>query len=153
MAARFKIEKAVPTERLTLEELARRASLANEGDREALRNHPDAICLPPGQIEAGQVFLARHEGRIAGFAVLLPRPDEDQELDGLFVEPDLWRCGIGRGLVAHCVGMAHAQGARYLHVVGNPHAESFYLATGFQPYGIAQTRFGLAIQMKRRLIP
>ena len=48
---------------------------------------------------------------------------------------------------------ARAKVNLYLHVVGNPHAESFYLATGFQPYGIAQTRFGLAIQMKRRLIP
>jgi len=34
---------------------------------------------------------------------MLPRPDGDVELDGLFVDPDVRRCGVGRSLVDHCV--------------------------------------------------
>lgn len=91
-----------------LEALQLRASLANVGDREALLANPDAIALPPEQIKAGQVFVAERDGVVIGFAAVLPRDDGDLELDGLFVEPDIWRSGIGRSLVDRCC--AHARG-------------------------------------------
>lgn len=145
------IRVAVVGERQALEALQRRASLNNPGDREALLANPEAIELPAEQITAGGVFVAEVNGAIAGFAALLPRADGQVELDGLFVEPELWRQGVGRTLVEHCAFVARAQGSAVLHVVGNPHAEGFYLACGFETTGTIQMRFGIGLLMRRLL--
>jgi hypothetical protein len=89
----------VMSERQALEALQRRASLNNPGDRDALLANPDAIELPPDQIAAGHVFIAERNGAIVGFSAVLPREGPEMDLDGLFVEPHLWRHGIGRLLV------------------------------------------------------
>jgi GNAT superfamily N-acetyltransferase len=89
-----------------------RASLNNPGDRDALLAHPDAIDLPVEQIRKGGVFVAEIAGSIVGFAAILPRQDGDSELDALFVEPDLWRQGIGRALFEHCATAARSVGAK-----------------------------------------
>jgi N-acetylglutamate synthase-like GNAT family acetyltransferase len=134
-----------------LEALQLRAALNNAGDREALLSNPDAIVLPLEQITAGQVFVAERDGAVVGFAVVLPRADGETELDGLFVEPDVWRHGIGRSLVDHCSDVMRAQGAAALHVVGNPHAEGFYTACGFETTGTRSTRFGVGLLMRKKL--
>jgi len=72
-------------------------------------------------------------------------------LDGLFVEPDLWRSGVGRLLVQYCADFSRTAGATILHVVGNPHAEGFYLACGFVVIGAGVTRFGPSILMALEL--
>jgi predicted N-acetyltransferase YhbS len=58
------------------------------------------------------------------------------------------RHGIGRSLVAHCAQFARAQGSGALHVVGNPHAEDFYIACGFKVIGTTETRFGTGLLMR-----
>jgi GNAT superfamily N-acetyltransferase len=113
--------------------------------------HPDAIELPLQQIMDGRVFVAEHQGRIKGFAAILPREDGDCDLDALFVEPDCWRQGVGRALVEHFAGAARRSGARRLHVVGNTHARLFYTACGFIVSGEVPARFGMGLQMKRAL--
>ena len=145
------IRNAVAQEKAALEELQRRASLANEGDREALLAHPDAIDLPMEQIAAGDVFVLELSGCIAGFAALASRLDGSAELDALFVEPEMQRHGFGRLLVEHCAKAAHTRGCGALHVVGNPHAEAFYLSCGFVTMGSSETRFGPALLMKMDL--
>ena len=50
------IRPALPEERLELEELQRRASLALETYRDQLEANPDAIDLPAEQIERGDVW-------------------------------------------------------------------------------------------------
>ncbi|HEY7210140.1 MAG TPA: GNAT family N-acetyltransferase [Bryobacteraceae bacterium] len=146
---KFFIRPAAISEQKELEDLQRRASLTNAGDRGALLAHPDAIELPSEQIAAGGVFVWERNGIIAGFAALLPRPDGGAELDALFVEPTMRRCGIGRSLVEHCSEVARSQGSTFLHVVGNPHAEDFYLACGFKLTGTAETRFGPGLLMRK----
>jgi GNAT superfamily N-acetyltransferase len=147
------IRIAIPSEKTTLEDLQRRASLTNDGDREAMLANPDAIDLPIEQIASGDVFVLELSGRIAGFAALLPRPDGDADLDGLFVEPDLRRRGVGRSLVEHCAQIVIAGGSRALYVIGNPHAEEFYLSCGFSTMGRSETRFGSALLMRKELRP
>ena len=137
------IRVAQPEEREELEELQRRASLANEKDRPHLEAHPDAIHLPPAQIANGQVHVAELDGRIAGFAAVV-----GGELDGLFVEPELWRCGIGRMLVDKATHEARNRGLA-LTVTANPHALEFYTKCGFSVEGEAQTRFGPGLRMSR----
>jgi GNAT superfamily N-acetyltransferase len=138
-------------EREALEALQWRASLSNPGDREALLAHPDAIDLPAAQLEASQVVVAEHKGVVLGFAAVLERDDGDIELDGLFVEPEHWKQGVGRALVEHCATQARKAGAVQLHVIGNRHAEAFYARCGFETIGPWQTRFGPALEMTKRL--
>jgi N-acetylglutamate synthase-like GNAT family acetyltransferase len=145
------IRIAEASEQEALEALQWRASLSNPGDRDILLANPDAIELPLDQISAGGVFIAERDDVIVGFAAVLPRPDGQSELDGLFVEPALWRCGVGRSLVEHCGEFARAHGVAVLHVVGSLHAKDFYSACGFEVVGEHQTRFGVGIAMRKKL--
>ena len=145
------IRPAQPDEQTMLESLQRRASLNNPGDRDAILANPDAIALPIEQITAGCVFVAERDGVVAGFAAVVPRPDGGAELDALFVEPHLWKRGIGRRLVDHTAEFARASAASFLHVIGNPHAEGFYVSCGFLVTGTFDTRFGVGLAMRRPL--
>jgi GNAT superfamily N-acetyltransferase len=142
MVSEIKVRPALLIELEALEALQTRASLANPGDRDALIANPDAIELPPSQIEDGQVHVAEVSGTVVGFATILPRPDGNSELDALFVEPRLWRSGIGSALLDKYVDAARAAGSTALHVIGNPHAMGFYRSRGFIVVGTTATRFG-----------
>ena len=141
------IRSARADEREALEALQWRASLANEADRPHLEAHPDAIHLPAEQIARDQVLVADVDGRVVGFAVVVPE-DDHAELDGLFVEPDLWRQGVGAVLVDAAVHEARRRGLA-LMVVANRAAFGFYERCGFTLEGEAQTRFGPALRMSR----
>lgn len=145
------IRPAQRAERSLLEALQWRASLANAGDRDSLLANPDAISVPVDQITNGHVLVAQCDGVIVGFAAVLPRPDGNAELDALFVEPTLWKRGVGRLLVEQCAEVARRRASRILHVVGNPHAEGFYVACGFSTTGAVETRFGGGLAMERAL--
>jgi GNAT superfamily N-acetyltransferase len=138
-------------EQRMLESLQRRASLSNPGDRDAILAHPDAIEVPVEQITSDRVFVAEREGVVAGFAAVVPRADGGAELDALFVEPHLWKHGIGRRLVAHVAEVSRTRAATFLHVIGNPHAEGFYVSCGFCLTGTIETRFGVGLTMRRPL--
>lgn len=145
------IRVATPSEQKDLEALQLRASLTNERDREALLANPDAIAIPQEQIAAGRVFVAELDGTTVGFSAIEPRPDGETELDALFVDPDARKQGIGRLMVEHCAGVARQRGSKALHVIGNPHAEEFYIACGFKQIGTTGTRFGPGLLMRREL--
>jgi N-acetylglutamate synthase-like GNAT family acetyltransferase len=151
MNSAISIRQATLSERYDLESLQWRASLSNLGDRDALIAHPDAIDLPADQITTGGVFVAERHGITLGFAVVLPRDDRNLELDGLFVEPHIWKQGVGRVLVQHCAAVARGQGAATLHVIGNKEAQGFYKSCGFEIIGPHETRFGPAISMRKML--
>jgi GNAT superfamily N-acetyltransferase len=151
MSKHVSIRAARPDDHTMLESLQWRASLSNAGDRDALLANPDAIALPIEQIAAGCVFVAERDGVVAGFAAVVPRPDGGAELDALFVEPRLWKHGIGRRLVDQIADVARMRAASFLHVIGNPHAEGFYVACGFRVTGTIDTRFGAGLAMRRRL--
>lgn len=143
----FLIRPALISEQRELESLQLRASLNNAGDRDAILAHPDAVELPLRQITGGRVFVSEQNGAIVGFAAVEPRADGESELDALFVDPRMQRHGIGRSLLAHCAEFARAQGSGALYVVGNPHAEDFYVACGFKVIGTTETRFGTGLRM------
>jgi GNAT superfamily N-acetyltransferase len=134
---------ALPEEHADLEDLQRRASLELPEYREQLLANPDAIYLPEGQIANGQVIVAELAGEIAGFAAVV-----GGELDGLFVEPDLWGHGIGRMLADAATHEARRKGFA-LTVIANPRARRFYENCGFSVEGEVQTRFGPGFRMSR----
>jgi GNAT superfamily N-acetyltransferase len=139
----FGLRRAEPEEHEELEQLMARASLELPDYREALIANPDAIHVPPAQIANGQVIVADMEGIIVGFAAVV-----GGELDGLFVEPDLWGQGIGRALVDAATHEARKRGLA-LRVIANPSARRFYESCGFIIEGEAQTRFGQALRMTK----
>jgi GNAT superfamily N-acetyltransferase len=134
---------AEPDEHEELEQLMARASMELPDYREQLMANPDAIHVPPAQIANGQVIVAELDGIIIGFAAVVAG-----ELDGLFVEPDLWGRGIGRALVDAAAHEARKRGLS-LRVIANPSAQYFYESCGFSMEGEEQTRFGLAYRMTR----
>jgi len=137
------VRVAQPEEREALEDLQRRASLALPEYRAQLEAHPDAIHVPPAQVANGQVLVAELDGRVAGFAAVV-----GGELDGLFVEPELWRHGIGAALAEAATLYARQRGLT-LTVIANPTARSFYEKCGFSVEGEAKTRFGPGLRMSR----
>jgi GNAT superfamily N-acetyltransferase len=130
-------------EQEALEQLMARAALELAEYREQLLANPDAIHLPPAQIANGQVIVAELGGEVAGFAAVV-----GGELDGLFVEPDLWGRGIGRVLADAATHEARRKGLT-LSVIAAPGARRFYESCGFSVEGEAQTRFGPALRMTR----
>jgi GNAT superfamily N-acetyltransferase len=148
---RTTIRPAQPSERDALEGLQRRSSMHQPLYREQLAAHADAIELPAEQIAAGHVRVAEQSGAIVGFAVLLERSGDACELDGLFVEPDRMRTGVGRRLVEDAERIARERGATRIDVVANPQAVAFYVALGFTATGETQTRFGPAPRMSLSL--
>ncbi|HEY3800400.1 MAG TPA: GNAT family N-acetyltransferase [Caulobacteraceae bacterium] len=145
------LRRASTAEQRDLEALQRRASLMWEEDRPHLLANPGLIELPLEQIEGGRVFVADRRGVSVGFGVVLLRDDGEAELDGLFVEPDCWRQGIGSRLMQEAERLAHADGATWLFVVANPRAVGFYSACGFAPLGEVKTLFGVGLAMRKAI--
>ena len=144
------IRQAATGEAQLLEELQRRSSDVWEEYREQLAANPDVIELPQTFIEQGWVRVAvGDDGEPIGFSVVIPTDDQVHELDGLFVEPDHMRCGVGRALVQDAAARAARAGAERLEVTAGP-AQGFYEKLGFVVVGAAQTRFGPAVRMCRR---
>ena len=141
------IRQAQPVERDALEALQRRSSLHGPLYRAQLAAHPDAVRLPSEQVTAGLVRVAEQNGIVVGFAVLLEPSGDACELDGLFVEPDRMRGGVGRLLVGDARRIARERRVARIEVVANPQAVAFYEAVGFKTAGEAQTRFGPAPRM------
>ena len=141
------IRKARPNERLDLEELQHRSSRTLPEYREQLDANPEAIDLPPRHIERGEVTVAEGVDGIAGFAVVVVDGDT-AEVDGLFVEPSLWRRGVGSTLLEAATHDARRAGLS-LTVVAAPAARAFYERCGFTAESRVETRFGPAIRMSR----
>jgi GNAT superfamily N-acetyltransferase len=137
------LRRARPEEHDELEQLQLRASLELPEYRESLLAEPGAAHLPPSQIANGQVIVAEYRGAVVGFAAVV-----GGELDGLFVEPDLWGRGIGRALIDAATGEARRKGLA-LRVIANPSARRFYESCGFAIEGEEPTRFGPALRMTK----
>lgn len=134
-----------------LEALQRRSSDVWPEYREQLAADPDAIVLPVRFIDNRWVRVAIDaRERPVGFSVVIPAGGAIHELDGLFVEPDRLRLGIGRALVQDAAIRAGAGAAVGLEVNAGP-AQAFYEHVGFGVIGDAQTRFGPAVRMRREL--
>jgi GNAT superfamily N-acetyltransferase len=137
------LRRARPADHRELEELQAHASLDLPEYRDRLFRDPDAVHLPPAQIANGQVIVAEYRGQIAGYAAVV-----GGELDGLFVEPDLWGRGIGRALVDAATHEARRKGLA-LTVIANTSVRRFYESCGFTAEGEEMTRFGPALRMSK----
>jgi GNAT superfamily N-acetyltransferase len=149
MASLIRIRSARPQEKAALEDLKLRASLAWGDHVEELKALAEARHIPDAHFPC--VFVAELDGSVAGFATVLPRSDGEAELEDLFVDPGMWRRGVGARLVAEAGERAVALGAGTLHVVGGERARGFYETCGFHVVGSVMTLFEPAFEMRKIL--
>ncbi len=142
MLVSISIRYAQSSERETLEALQRPASLENPRNREVLGEHADAIQIPAHQLASGKVYVAECNDEIAGIAATPPCPDGDTALHALFVDPVMWRRGIGNRLLEYCEDVAYSSDSTALCVIGNPHAGEFCIAAGFKHVRVVARRSG-----------
>lgn len=98
------------------------------------------------------VLVAEVDDVVAGYAKLsrstkFPSHHHVMELNGLTVDPNQRRNGVGRRLVEASIGEARHRGARKLslHVLGgNTSAQHLYEACGFVVEGVLRREFFLA---------
>lgn len=132
--------------------MQRRASLKWDAARPEQIQHPQTLTLPADHIAAGLVIVFEHWGEPAGFAVVVPRDDGRADIDGPFIEPDLWRGGIGRKLVEEAVQFAMAlEASELVAAAASPRAEQFYAKCGFKATGTVDTTHGPVAVMALRL--
>lgn len=146
----MEIRDATVADLTALRDVFRRASLSNDGDREVLLAHPEALEYADAWVVRGLTRVALVDGRVVGFATTVPEGDR-AELEDLFVAPERMRSGVARALVADAVGRMRAAGVRRIDVTANEHAADFYAAVGFEEVGTAETEFGPAPRRSRTL--
>jgi GNAT superfamily N-acetyltransferase len=125
-------------------EVFRRASLANEGDREALLAHPEVLEIEEDALVGSTVAVV--DNLVIGF-VRVVYGEETGELEDLFVDPDWMRRGVASDLVRHEAEAARRAGLTRINLTANLHALAFYERAGFVRDGDDQTRFGPAALM------
>jgi len=142
----YTIRVATPSDVDAIGTLFRRSSLSNDGDRDALLAHPDALVFDETSVHEQRTRVVIVDGQIVGFVTTRVVADV-VELDDLFVDPEWMRRGVGRALIADVATLARSGGALRLEVTANGHALDFYTTTGFTVDGVTNTRFGPGIRM------
>jgi predicted N-acetyltransferase YhbS len=148
----FRIRWSTRADLPALTDVFVRASMSNEGDRDALLAHPEALVLEGDGIAEGLTRVATSSDDIVGFATTV-LVDGVFDLQDLFVDPDWMRHGIGRLLVQDSAAIAAARGLDVIAVTANPHAYSFYDALGFVADGEIQAAFGPGQRMHLAVAP
>jgi GNAT superfamily N-acetyltransferase len=152
MVAIAEIRCAEPSERRALGALHRRSSYVWEEDRALLDRHPEVFGVAAEAIAEGRVRVAVDaEGELLGFATVVERSDGACELEGLVVEPEAMRGGVGRALVADACARAVRAGQARMTVVAAARTVPFYERLGFVVGGVVQTRFAPAVRLWREL--
>jgi ribosomal protein S18 acetylase RimI-like enzyme len=149
----LEIRTALSTDVDPIRTVYRRASLWNEGDRDALLANPDALEFDPEPVAAGRTRVAVAGGQVVGFATTRASGADTLELDDLFVDPDRMRQGIATALIRDAEQAARAAGVACVEVVANGHALAFYRAVGFTVTGTVETRFGPGTRMRLDIEP
>jgi len=140
------LEVDAPRERSALCERVLRALPDWFGNEAALRGYVrDAA--------GRKLFVARLDGREAGFAAIKEQTDCAAELCVMGAMPWAHRKGVGRELVERCAQACREMGKEYLTVktLADTHPDegyagtrNFYLAMGFRPIEIFPTLWGEA---------
>lgn len=148
MSSPVTIRTADPGDLAAVQDVFRRASLSNDGDREVLLAHPEFLVFAPLPLAEGRTRVAvAEDDTVVGFATLLVT-EGAAELDDLFVDPTWMRRGIATRLIDDAVAVARGLGVAYVDVTANEHAMAFYVSVGFVPHGEASTTFGPAPRLR-----
>ena len=145
----FTFRDARLTDMTELQGVFLRASMANEGDRPLLREHPEWLELSDASVREGRTRVAVDEGRaVVGFATYCIS-EGIAELENLFVDPSHMRRRIGETLVLDISDRLRGLNFEILEVTANPHAMAFYEYVGFEPDRLVDTMGYPALRMRR----
>ncbi len=120
-------------------------------DSRFMRAAAKPLQIREDQIEAGLVLTAlAGPGPIpCGVAAIVPlRRPRWVEISHLFVEPERFGRGIGRGLFAAAVALAKDHGATHVSILSDPNAAGFYQKLGARRCGEAPSGV-----MRNRMLP
>ena len=82
-------------------------------------------------IASNPVYVAESDGTVIGFYSLVEEiPQQQVELDFLFIAPEAIGKGVGKRLWQHAVATAREHGYRLMSIVADPNAEVFYQRMG-----------------------
>lgn len=151
MTTAVRVRVACKEEYAALDQLMRRASLALPAYREQLLAYPDSIHFSADHVSSGRTLVAEVNGILVGFVVWLPIGEATAELEGLFVDPDHWRSGVGSELFGAASEAVTKAGFKNLYVIAPPTALDFYRRCGFVRTGATATQFGPALTMLKEI--
>jgi GNAT superfamily N-acetyltransferase len=134
-----------------LDQLRRRAARTFEGFCDELHALPGAFFVSRDYLEAGRVLVAESDDGIAGFAMWLPIGEATAHMEGLFVDPPLWRSGLGKELIQAICDAVKASGFRNLSVIAVGDSPNFYRRYGFVRTGATPTPLGPALTMMKEV--
>ncbi len=94
----------------------------------------ESLTITAAYIAEHATLVAVVDGRPVGFCAIQLRAS-DAVLDHLWVLPQAMGRGVGRALFERAEEAARTSGAVRLTIVGDPHAEPFYVRMGATLYG------------------
>jgi GNAT superfamily N-acetyltransferase len=130
-----RIRRAEPHEAEALSCLARSAKQGWGYAAEVVARWREDLQVSAEHIAGLPCFVIDQEGRPAGFYCLAPG-SRTWALQGLWVDPALWRRGLGGRLMLHACDIARQDGAVSLSIDADPNAEAFYLHCGARRTGV-----------------
>jgi ribosomal-protein-alanine N-acetyltransferase len=134
---RFQIRELDASDIDLVLELAKKSS---EAPRWTRRDYEQVLLDTPAPMLVRHGLVAVSEGKLVGFAVgsWLP-PEPAAELEGLFVEQNLRRRGVGASLLRGCMSWAASAGASAIRLevrASNKGALALYRGYGFSTTGV-----------------
>lgn len=148
----WQIRQAVSADMDAVKEVFRTSALSNEGNRDNLLAHPEALEFTDLSVVEGRTRVAIDGDRVVGFATYAVG-SRMLDLDDLFVHPDWMGRGVGRALLADVIAIARGRGITRVEVTANEHALGFYQKAGFVYDRNVYTRFGPAPRMHLDILP
>ena len=133
MTAAVTLRAARPDEAVCLGDIMRRAKQSHGYDDAFMAQLTDVgdFVIGPDLIAQNQFQVAEIDGRVVGFAHLMPVEQPDTVyLEHLFIEPDVQGLGVGRALFSWALDEARAQGYAWLEWDSDPNAAPFYQKMG-----------------------
>ncbi|UXN75882.1 GNAT family N-acetyltransferase (plasmid) [Devosia sp. A8/3-2] len=113
---------------------------------------PQHLEIDIGFLERGEVVVATVEGEPAGFASYLVGGSDEAELDGMFVQPEFWRRGLGKLMFRAVERELSGRQATAIRVVAGMSAVDFYKAVGFEIIGEEKTPLGPVMPVMRKAL-
>ena len=133
------VRLARPDEAALLTELAMRAKASWGYDAAFMEQCRAELTLTADTMDAWTVWVAEHEGRLAGM-IALAAAGASAELEDFMVEPDFQGVGVGRALMETLLAEWRVRGVTSIGLDADPNAEAIYRKLGFSTVGRSPSR-------------
>jgi GNAT superfamily N-acetyltransferase len=133
------VRLARPEEAVLLTELAMRAKASWGYDAAFMEQCRAELTLTADTIGVWTVWVAEHDGRLAGM-IALAAAGASAELEDFMVEPRFQGAGVGRALMETLLAECRRLGLTSVGLDADPNAEAIYHKLGFSTVGRSPSR-------------